>query len=75
MQNRRNVSPDVTTCGSSRKDGSPSKINKIDNTTLVAEHYNTLEVKNISQRNQSRIVYMRNFNNWIKSMLIGKYTL
>lgn len=39
----------------------------------MADHYNALEEKGLSQRNQSRIVYMRNFNNWIKSMLISNY--
>lgn len=42
------------------------------NSALVADHYNSLEEKGLSQRNQSRIVYMRNFNNWIKSMLISE---
>ncbi|XP_066594532.1 mRNA cap guanine-N7 methyltransferase-like isoform X2 [Prorops nasuta] len=44
-----------------------------DNTSLVAEHYNALKEEGLDQRNKSRIVYMRNFNNWIKSMLIGEY--
>ncbi|XP_015608861.1 mRNA cap guanine-N7 methyltransferase isoform X2 [Cephus cinctus] len=45
----------------------------MDNTALVAEHYNSLEEKGLSQRSQSRIIFMRNFNNWIKSMLINEY--
>ena len=44
----------------------------VGHTNLVANHYNTLEEKGLSQRNESRIVYMRNFNNWVKSMLISK---
>ena len=36
----------------------------------VAEHYNNLGEGGIQHRNESRIRYMRNFNNWIKSMLI-----
>ena len=41
--------------------------------TVVADHYNKLEEKGLGQRSKSRIFYMRNFNNWIKSMLISKY--
>ena len=44
-----------------------------DHSNMVAGHYNALEEKGLSHRSQSRIVYMRNFNNWIKSMLISKY--
>lgn len=40
--------------------------------TVVASHYNNIEEKGLIFRNKSRIVYMRNFNNWIKSMLISK---
>ncbi|XP_075212734.1 RNA guanine-7 methyltransferase [Lycorma delicatula] len=40
---------------------------------VVAAHYNMLEEKGLSERNQSRIVYLRNFNNWIKSMLINEF--
>lgn len=40
---------------------------------LVAKHYNTLEEKGLDERSKSRIVYMRNFHNWIKSMLINEY--
>ena len=32
----------------------------------VARHYNTLEEKGQESRKDSRIYYMRNFNNWIK---------
>lgn len=68
------VASDLTTSGSSEKNKDATDVNKIfDNTTLVANHYNALEEKGLSQRNQSRIVYMRNFNNWIKSMLISNY--
>ncbi|GLV41535.1 RNA guanine-7 methyltransferase [Carabus blaptoides fortunei] len=40
---------------------------------VVAAHYNTLEDKGLDERLKSRIFYMRNFNNWIKSMLINEY--
>ena len=32
-----------------------------------------LEEKGISHRKESRIFHMRNFNNWIKSMLIQEF--
>lgn len=37
----------------------------------VANHYNGVPNINIKERTNSRIFYLRNFNNWIKSMLIG----
>jgi len=39
----------------------------------VAKHYNEIEEKGLDKRKESRIYYMRNFNNWIKSMLIQEY--
>lgn len=68
------VPSDLTTSGNNEKTNDKSNTGKsTDNTALVADHYNMLEEKGLSFRNQSRIVYMRNFNNWIKSMLIRKY--
>lgn len=43
-----------------------------DLTKIVANHYNQLEEKGLENRKQSRIFYLRNFNNWVKSVLIGK---
>lgn len=40
---------------------------------VVADHYNNLDEKGLEERTKSRIFYLRNFNNWIKSMLIGEY--
>lgn len=40
---------------------------------MVAKHYNSLEEKGVAERFKSRIFYMRNFNNWIKSQLIHEY--
>ncbi|XP_055681660.1 mRNA cap guanine-N7 methyltransferase [Lutzomyia longipalpis] len=54
---------------------SVTKYKKIDgeHTKVVAKHYNTLEEKGLVERNKSRIFYLRNFNNWIKSMLVNEY--
>lgn len=40
---------------------------------VVATHYNQLKEKGLNERSKSRIVYLRNFHNWIKSMLINEY--
>lgn len=37
----------------------------------VASHYNAVPNTNINERTNSRIFYLRNFNNFIKSMLIS----
>lgn len=63
------------------EDGQSSKKIKISDDSLasqgyakvVASHYNQLEEKGLQERSKSRIVYMRNFHNWIKSMLINEY--
>ncbi|XP_076243622.1 RNA guanine-7 methyltransferase [Calliopsis andreniformis] len=71
-QNLNNTPSDLSTGSSREKE--PSKIEESsNNTVLVAEHYNLIPEKDLSARNQSRILYMRNFNNWIKSMLICEY--
>ncbi|XP_062865398.1 mRNA cap guanine-N7 methyltransferase [Trichomycterus rosablanca] len=53
---------------------SPSK--KLDtgegHSRKVASHYNSLQECGLVERNKSRIVHMRNFNNWMKSVLIGE---
>lgn len=41
--------------------------------SAVAAHYNELQEVGLEQRSQSRIFYLRNFNNWIKSVLIGEF--
>lgn len=38
----------------------------------VATHYNKIKECGLAERNKSRIVYMRNFNNWLKSVLIAE---
>jgi mRNA (guanine-N7-)-methyltransferase len=40
---------------------------------VVAEHYNSKDKGDLSTRSKSRIFYLRNFNNWIKSVLIKEY--
>ncbi|XP_033125313.1 mRNA cap guanine-N7 methyltransferase-like [Anneissia japonica] len=39
--------------------------------STVAKHYNELQECGLKARGQSRIFFMRNFNNWTKSMSIG----
>lgn len=41
--------------------------------SAVAAHYNELQEVGLEKRSQSRIFYLRNFNNWIKSALIGEF--
>ncbi|XP_078047084.1 RNA guanine-7 methyltransferase [Augochlora pura] len=66
---KQNNTPSDLSSGSSR----PTKILRTDHTIVVAKHYNSIEDAGLSTRNQSRILYMRNFNNWIKGMLISEY--
>ncbi|XP_057687913.1 mRNA cap guanine-N7 methyltransferase [Corythoichthys intestinalis] len=49
-----------------------AKISEVDHNTKVANHYNRIQEVGLAARSQSRIFYMRNFNNWIKSVLIGE---
>ncbi|KAL0273433.1 UNVERIFIED_CONTAM: hypothetical protein PYX00_006095 [Menopon gallinae] len=39
----------------------------------VADHYNKIENTGLKLREQSKIFYLRNFNNWIKGCLIDVY--
>nr|XP_048696138.1 mRNA cap guanine-N7 methyltransferase isoform X2 [Caretta caretta] len=39
----------------------------------VAAHYNELQEVGLEKRSQSRIFFLRNFNNWMKSLLIGEF--
>lgn len=43
------------------------------NTHVVAHHYNELKEAGRKDRQKSKIFFMRNFNNWIKSQLINEY--
>ena len=39
---------------------------RADNSIVVAQHYNQLEEKGLAERFNSKIFYLRNFNNWVK---------
>ncbi|CRL06306.1 CLUMA_CG018895, isoform A [Clunio marinus] len=54
-----------------KDEGSSSKNDQ--HSLLVAQHYNKLQEKGLKERFNSKIFYLRNFNNWIKSMLISEY--
>uniref|UniRef100_A0AC35F3K3 mRNA cap guanine-N7 methyltransferase n=1 Tax=Panagrolaimus sp. PS1159 TaxID=55785 RepID=A0AC35F3K3_9BILA len=40
----------------------------------IARHYNNVQNKDLNERTASRIFFQRNFNNWMKSMLIQEAT-
>lgn len=46
-----------------------------DHSVEVASHYNRQKEIGLEGRSQSRILFMRNFNNWMKSVLIGNWSL
>lgn len=57
-----------------KTDEPAASVLKVDNhTKVVATHYNKLEEKGRAERSKSRIFHMRNFNNWIKSVLINEF--
>ncbi len=55
---------------------SPRSLPVQESFNLVQEHYNqkTTNADDLITREKSPIFYMRNFNNWIKSVLIAEYT-
>ncbi|XP_029919904.1 mRNA cap guanine-N(7) methyltransferase [Myripristis murdjan] len=54
------------------EEGSPTKKLCSEHSVEVARHYNSLQEVGLAVRSQSRIFHMRNFNNWMKSVLIGE---
>ncbi|XP_001371891.1 mRNA cap guanine-N7 methyltransferase [Monodelphis domestica] len=73
---------DTSTCGG----GTPSRKRKLEGEDVplkrkrleghgstVAAYYNELQEVGLEKRSQSRIFYLRNFNNWMKSVLIGEF--
>lgn len=46
-------------------------LKKPDCTVDIAEHYNQRKDSDLSERWKSRNLYQKNFNNWIKSVIIG----
>nr|XP_033790048.1 mRNA cap guanine-N7 methyltransferase [Geotrypetes seraphini] len=56
-------------------DDSPTKYLKLEGNhgDNVARHYNDLKESGLEKRSQSRIFFLRNFNNWMKSVLIGEF--
>lgn len=56
-----------------REDLHNSKAAKSNYASIIASHYNQLEEKGLDERSKSRIFHLRNFHNWIKSMLINEY--
>ncbi|CAG8850777.1 19880_t:CDS:1, partial [Racocetra persica] len=43
------------------------------NSRVVREHYNKKLDVGVEKRNESTILFLKNFNNWIKSVIIGRY--
>ena len=41
--------------------------------SVVQSHYNNLRQTDLRTRSESRIYYLRNFNNWIKSTIINEF--
>ncbi|XP_070777873.1 mRNA cap guanine-N(7) methyltransferase [Enoplosus armatus] len=54
------------------EEASPTKKLVTDHSVKVASHYNRLQEVGLAARSRSRIFFMRNFNNWLKSVLIGE---
>lgn len=41
--------------------------------STVAQHYNEIPAGTKELRKESRIFYLRNFNNWVKSVIINEF--
>ncbi|XP_074599847.1 RNA guanine-7 methyltransferase [Brevipalpus obovatus] len=54
-------------------DGHPSKVPRNEGLSkVIANHYNSIQESGLERRRESRIFFMRNFNNWIKSSIIAQ---
>ncbi|CUA72314.1 mRNA (guanine-N7-)-methyltransferase [Rhizoctonia solani] len=51
----------------------PPGANRRDDSYMVAQHYNRRKEVGVKARSDSPIIGLRNFNNWIKSVLIAKF--
>ncbi|XP_077542070.1 mRNA cap guanine-N(7) methyltransferase-like [Haemaphysalis longicornis] len=51
----------------------PQETSEVGLASIVQSHYNSIGNGGLQERQRSRILHMRNFNNWIKSMLIREY--
>lgn len=58
---------------SSSSYSSKVRIHEGTNSHVVASHYNSIEEKGLAERLKSKIFHMRNFNNWVKGMLITEF--
>ena len=45
----------------------------VEENAAVRKFYNSKVETGLDQRNESRIVHLRNFNNWVKSVLIKEH--
>lgn len=70
----KNKEKDRSNLVTDHDDGPPEKVPNVkEHATVVAAHYNHLEEKGLKERFNSPIFYLRNFNNWVKSVLIQEY--
>ncbi|KAG8442240.1 hypothetical protein GDO86_011148 [Hymenochirus boettgeri] len=67
LPQKRKASEDESECPAKKVDLEEGHGSK------VAAHYNDLQESGLHARSQSRIFYLRNFNNWMKSALIGEF--
>jgi hypothetical protein len=67
--------PSATTDSNQERDlePPPSKRQKPEIAQVVKSHYDSRPNSNVQSREQSPIIEVRHFNNWIKSVLIGQY--
>lgn len=66
----KNVKNEISAEASTSNSTPPSKETLCD---VVAAHYNNVPESGLDERSRSRILHLRNFNNWIKSMLIDEF--